>query len=82
MKLVTAIIKPFKLEMYMANEHLYNAYFGSSLSKRDHYLRMKSTVDSNVHTYNPIYLIGQRVEFYWVLETQWFEGTISNYDPI
>ena len=76
------LIQPFKIQTFMSNEHLYNAHFGSSLSKRDHYLRMKSTVDSNIHTYNPVYLIGQRVEFYWVLESQWFEGTISNYDPI
>ena len=35
-----------------------------------------------MHTYNPVYLIGQRVEFYWVLESQWFAGTISKYDPL
>ena len=77
-----SLIEPFKVRLHLANEHLYKFRYGSSLSKREHYLKMKSTVDSNVHTYSPVYLVGQRVEFYWVLESQWFAGMISNYDPL
>ena len=73
-------IPPFEMELFIAEKHFYGDVFGSSALQGKHEIKLASTVTRVDHKYNPLALVGERVEFYWVLEEQWFKGTVHAFD--
>jgi hypothetical protein len=75
-------IGPFAVQVFVAEKHFYDELYGPMSSRETHISRISSCVKKQEHLYNPLALVGERVEFYWVLEEQWFKGTVQGFDGI